>query len=74
MQVSAERGKLGFMRSFTAAVCAALAGAFALSGPGEQAGGGRSPKGRAGPRPDEVHRHESPPRAFRYRKALGGLS
>jgi hypothetical protein len=52
VQVSAERGKLGFMRSFTAAVCAALAGAFALSGPGEQAGGGRSPKGRAGPRPD----------------------
>jgi hypothetical protein len=54
VQVSAERGKLGSMRSFTAAVCAALAGAFALSGPGEQAGSGSSPKGRAGPRP-EMH-------------------
>jgi hypothetical protein len=51
VQVSAERGKLRFMRSLTAAVCAALAGALALSGPGEQTGDDRSPKGRAGPRP-----------------------
>jgi hypothetical protein len=52
VQVSAERGKLGFMRYLTATVCAALAGALALSGPGEETGGSRGPKGRAGPRPN----------------------
>jgi hypothetical protein len=39
------------MRYLTAAVCAALAGALALSGPAEKTGGGRGPMGRAGPRP-----------------------
>ena len=51
MQVSAGRGKLASMRYLTAAVCAALAGALALSGPAEKTGGGRGPMGRAGPRP-----------------------
>ena len=51
MQVSGGRGKLAFMRYLTAAVCAALAGALALSGPAEKTGGGRGPMGRAGPRP-----------------------